>query len=251
MCGIVEIRIPRGSCGSRRITARVSFVGRSELCNTHRTATTAISGGTAKGHAPHCTPKTAEFAVLHAPLSTRLDEISFRRVPQSNPFFGPFGPLGRPRGPLPPSNCAKIAGAGASPPLRRCAAPWLGYAQPKTPKRGGLAASPHMGDGYNCHAANIRIPSFAFYVRLGSPLFFRSSSLYQLVLTRSRCPHFLAYLARLLAGPEALSHPVTAQNSLGRGRSPPCAPPCAATRRPGWATPSPRSPKKSSAFGGR
>ena len=86
---------------------------------------------------------------------------------QSKPFFDPFGPL-------PPSNCAKIAGAGAFPPLhtplRRCAAPWLGYAQPKTPKRGGLTASPHMGGGFNCHAANSRIPSFAFYVRLGSPV---------------------------------------------------------------------------------
>jgi hypothetical protein len=39
-------------------------------------ATTAIPGGTAKGHAPHCTPKTAVSTPLHAPLSTRLDEIS-------------------------------------------------------------------------------------------------------------------------------------------------------------------------------
>ena len=52
--------------------------------------------------------------------------------------------------------------------------------------------------------------------------------LYRLVLTRSRWPelakanHFLAHLA-LLVGPEALSRPATAQNSLGRGRSPPCA----------------------------
>jgi hypothetical protein len=49
-----------------------------------------------------------------------------------------------------------------------------------------------------------------------------------------KCPkanHFLTYLA-LLVGPEALSRPVTAQNSLGRGRPPPCAPPCTATRRP-------------------
>ena len=60
--------------------------------------------------------------------------------------------------------------------------------------------------------------------------------LYRLVLTRSRAAecrkanHFLAHLA-LLVGPEALSRPATAQNSLGRGRSPPCAPPCAAARR--------------------
>jgi hypothetical protein len=112
-------------------------------------STTAISGGIAKGHAPHCTPKTAVSTPLHAPLSTRLDEISLPPAAQSEPFFGPFGPSGRPRGPLPPSNCAKFAEAGAfpplRPPLRRYAAPWLGYAQPKTPKRGGLAASPHMG----------------------------------------------------------------------------------------------------------
>jgi hypothetical protein len=72
--------------------------------------------------------------------------------------------------------------------------------------------------------------------------------LYRLVLARSRCPqlpkanHFLVHLA-LLVGPEALSRPATAQKSLGRGRSPPCAPPCAATRRPGWATPSPKPPR--------
>jgi hypothetical protein len=104
--------------------------------------TTAISGrGTAKGHAPHCTPKTAVSTPLHAPLSTRLDEISSRRVPQSKPFFGPFGPPGRPRGPLPPSNCAKIAGAGAFPPRRpprhRCPAPRLG----------GLRPAPHPPEG--------------------------------------------------------------------------------------------------------
>jgi hypothetical protein len=61
--------------------------------------------------------------------------------------------------------------------------------------------------------------------------------LYRLVLMRSRCPqlpkakHFLAHLA-LLVGLEALSRPATAQNSLGRGRSPPCAPSCTAARRP-------------------
>jgi hypothetical protein len=190
-------------------------------------------------------------ALLHPPLSTRLDEISFRRVPQSEPFFGQFGPPGRPRS---PSNCAntKIAEAGASPPLRaplraaplrRCAAAWLGYAQPKNPKRGGGVS---RITSYGRRAAHSRIsPHFLVMCVLG-PLFFRSS-LYQLVLTGSRCPqlpkanHFLAYSA-LLAGPEALSHPVTGQNR---------APSCAATRRPGWATPSPRSPKKSSAFGGR
>jgi hypothetical protein len=42
---------------------------------------------------------------------------------QSEPFCGLFGPSGRPRGPLSPNNCAKFAGAGAPPPLRRCAVP--------------------------------------------------------------------------------------------------------------------------------
>jgi hypothetical protein len=79
------------------------------------------------------------------------------------------------------------------------------------------------------------------------PLFSRSS-LYQLVFTRPRRPQlpkanqFWVYLA-LLAGPEALSRPATSQKPLGRGRPPPCAPPCAA-RRPGWATPSPKPQKQ-------
>jgi hypothetical protein len=61
--------------------------------------------------------------------------------------------------------------------------------------------------------------------------------LLRLVLPRSRSAefrkanHFLAHFA-LLVGPEALSHPATAQKSLGRGGwTPPCAPPrrrCAA-----------------------
>jgi hypothetical protein len=77
--------------------------------------------------------KTAESALLHSPLSTRLDEISLPlSVSQSEPTFGPFGPPGRPRGPLPPSNCAKIAGAGASPPP----------APPPAPLRGARLAGP-------------------------------------------------------------------------------------------------------------
>jgi hypothetical protein len=79
---------------------------------------------------PHFTPKTAVSApLLHAPLSSRLDEISCPCVSQSEPFFGLFGPPGGARGPLPPSNCAKIAGAGAFPPLH----------PPPAPLRGGLA----------------------------------------------------------------------------------------------------------------
>jgi hypothetical protein len=66
-------------------------------------------------------------------------------------------------------------------------------------------------------------------------------------LTRSRCAqlrkanHFLAHLA-LLVGPEALSRPATAQNSLGRGRPPPLRPPQRRCAAPGWATPSRKAP---------
>jgi hypothetical protein len=149
-----------------------------------------------------------------------------------------------------PATAQKPLGRGRSPP---CAAPCAAARRPgratpsPKPKRGGLATSPQM-------RVFLGSPHLRFMCVLG-PLFFRSS-LYQLVLMRSRCPqlskanHFLAYSA-LLAGLEALSRPATAQNSLGRGRSlPPCAPPHAAARRPGWATPSPK-PKKSVAFGGR
>jgi hypothetical protein len=95
-------------------------------------ATRRRSAHPTKRNAPHCTPKTAVSTPLHLPLSTRLDEISLRPAAQSEPFFGPFGPPSRPRGPLPPINCAKFAGAGSSPPLRpplrRCAA--RGWATP-------------------------------------------------------------------------------------------------------------------------
>ena len=42
-------------------------------------------------------------------LSARLDEISLPSAAQSEPFLGLVGPPGRPRGPLPPSICAKNA----------------------------------------------------------------------------------------------------------------------------------------------
>jgi hypothetical protein len=75
------------------------------------------------------------------PLSTRLDEISCPWVLQSEPFFDPFGPPGRPRDPLPPSNCAKTAAT--PPPLRTdhappCAAAWRpgwATASPKPKKK--------------------------------------------------------------------------------------------------------------------
>jgi hypothetical protein len=70
--------------------------------------TTNISGGTAKGHAPHCTPRTSEFALLHAPRSTRLDEISLRPAAHIGVAFGPFDPPGTSRGPLQASHFAQI-----------------------------------------------------------------------------------------------------------------------------------------------
>ena len=59
-------------------------------------------------------------------LSGRLDEISLPSAAQSEPFLGLVGPPDRPRGPLPPSNCAKIAWAGSFPPLRPPPAPLRG-----------------------------------------------------------------------------------------------------------------------------
>ena len=58
-------------------------------------------------------------------LSGRLDEISLPSAAQSEPFLGLVGPPGRPRGPLPPSNCAKIAWA----------TPWLGCTQPEASQK--------------------------------------------------------------------------------------------------------------------
>jgi hypothetical protein len=75
-----------------------------------RRTTTAISGGTAKGHAPHCTPKTAESALLHAPFS--------------------FGPPGRPRGPSRPATAPPPA------PLRGAQA---GRRPAQKPQEGGFS----------------------------------------------------------------------------------------------------------------
>jgi hypothetical protein len=59
--------------------------------------TTDISGGTAKDMHPIAPrrPKTSEFALLHAPRSTRLDEISLRPAAHIGVVgFGPFNPPG-------------------------------------------------------------------------------------------------------------------------------------------------------------
>jgi hypothetical protein len=99
------------------------------------------------------------------------------------------------------------------------------------------------------------MPPLAPQRRPNSPCFMH---LFRRVLTRSRCPQLLkanqllAHLA-LLVGTEALSLPPSnCAKIAGAGAfPPPCAPPCAAARCPDWATPSLRSPQKSSAFGGR
>jgi hypothetical protein len=116
--------------------------------------------------APRTRPNSHHFTHLYRLVLTRS---RWPQLADQNRFWAHFTP-GSPRDPLLPINCAKFAGAGASPPpcappLRRCAAPWLGYAQPKTLKRGFR-----------------RIPSVDFMCVLG-PLFFRSS-LHWLVLTR-------------------------------------------------------------------
>jgi hypothetical protein len=58
--------------------------------------TTAMSGGTAKRHAPHCPPKIAVSTPLHLPLSpsTRLDEISLPPAPScpKRSIFWPIWP---------------------------------------------------------------------------------------------------------------------------------------------------------------
>jgi hypothetical protein len=74
-------------------------------------------------------------------------QLKSRGYPKANHFLTYLALLvGPERGPLPPSNCAKFAGAGSSPPLRpprrrRCAAP--GWATPsrKAPPLGKIEAS--------------------------------------------------------------------------------------------------------------
>jgi hypothetical protein len=76
-------------------------------------STTAISGGTAKRHAPPCPSKTAEFALLHAPRSARLDvDLVAPSCPQLGVGFGPFDPPGTPRGPLQASHFAQFFSKG-------------------------------------------------------------------------------------------------------------------------------------------
>jgi hypothetical protein len=80
--------------------------------------------------APRRRPFRPHFTYLHRLVLTRSRCAQLRKV---NHFFAHLALLiGRPRDPLPPSNCAKFAGAGSfpplRPPLRRCAA--RGWATP-------------------------------------------------------------------------------------------------------------------------
>jgi hypothetical protein len=92
-------------------------------------STTAISGGAAKGHAPHCPPKTAESALLHAPLSARLDEISLPLGVSKRTSFWPIWPSWQARRPSPAQQLRKNRWGGGVPPP----------APPPAPLRGALA----------------------------------------------------------------------------------------------------------------
>jgi hypothetical protein len=132
----------------------------------------------------------------------------------------------------------------ASPPapLRGALAPGWATPNPKTTRgRAFSRIAPLRWKGVLIAIqTNSRIPSFAFMCVLG-PLFFRS--LYQLVLTRSRCPqlpkanHFLVHLAFGPSGrPRGPLRPSKCAKFAGAGVPPP--PHCAQPEG---------SPKKSSA----
>jgi hypothetical protein len=97
---------------------------------------------------PHC-----HFMHLFRLALTRSRPAS----PAKQTIFWPIWPSWQVQRPSPAQQLRKNRWGGGvpplRPPLRRCAAPWLGYAQPKTPKRGDLVASPHMGGGFNCHSS--------------------------------------------------------------------------------------------------
>jgi hypothetical protein len=182
-------------------------------------STTERTGGSTKGNAPHCTPRRRPnppcFMHLYRRVLTRSRPTE---SPKANQLLAHLALLVGPGAlALPPSNCAKIAGAGGADPP-----------PPAPTPEGFLVASPQMERGAMAIAADIRIPLFVFFCVLG-PLFFRSP-LYRLVLTRSRCAlqlpkanQLLAHLA-LLVGPEALALPPTQQlrkNRRGGGGADP------------------------------
>jgi hypothetical protein len=87
--------------------------------------TTAISGGTSKGHAPHCTPKTAISTPLHLSPSTRLDEslVASTGLRKANQYLAHLALLVAPEALSRPLKSKKAPGWGRSPPCARpCAA---------------------------------------------------------------------------------------------------------------------------------
>jgi hypothetical protein len=91
---------------------------------------------------------------------------------KANHFLAHLALLVGPEALFRPATAQKSLGRGRSPPcappMRRCAAPWLGYAQPKTPKRGDLAASPHMGGGGGFHRVLVRADHFLYPTAAGN-----------------------------------------------------------------------------------
>ena len=135
--------------------------------------------------APQRRPFRPHFMHLFRLVLTRSRGAECRKA---NQFLAYLALLVGPEALSHPANAQKSLGRGGrtppcAPPRRRCAAPGLGYAQPKAPKR-GLAASPHI-EGFNYHSSGYPHPLMCILCVLG-PLFFRSP-LYRLVLTRSRC----------------------------------------------------------------
>jgi hypothetical protein len=172
-----------------------------------------------------------------------------------------------------PSFCLRAAGAAgvleawntrwrpppcAPAPLRRCAAPWLGHgAQPKTPKRGGVAASPHRGGaGFNVHSSGWPHPLICFlcasWVPCSSEVVALSARLDEISLPPAAQSEPFFGLFGHSGRPRGPLPPSNCAKTAGAGAFPPPAPPpaplrgaLAGPRRPA------RNPKKSSAFGGR
>jgi hypothetical protein len=90
--------------------------------------------------APRRRPFRPHFMHLFRLVLTRSRAAECRKA---NHFLAHLALLVGPEALSRPATAQKSLGRGPPPPprppLRRCAAPWLGYAQPKTPKRGGVS----------------------------------------------------------------------------------------------------------------
>jgi hypothetical protein len=134
-----------------------------------------------------------------------------------------------------PATAQKSLGRGRSPPPAPLRGARAGLRPAQNPQEGGFSRITSYGRRVQLSQQRIATSPHLLFMCVLGPLFFRSLLFHQLVLAGSRCPQLpkanqlLAYLA-LLAGPEALSRPATAQNSLGRGRPPPYPPPPAPLR---------------------